>query len=1126
MDKKLDLYEHNIESYEKVKEAYLDKNIASIVHATGTGKSYNALQLARDNKDKKIIYVVPSNSIIEHLKELLKENNIDLEKDLPNLEFRTYQSFINMSKEELANLDVDLLILDEFHHLGAPVWGERINTIIETHPNMKIFGMTAYTVRDRGTPFERDMVSPETNEIFSNTVVSRYDLCDAIIDGVLPKPIYRSCYSRLLGREKAIEEKVLKGHATTEEKEEYLEILKAVKKRIFEAPSTYDIIKRDVKNGTKWIYYCPVGPEQGKNDIDTIMDEAYNWFKRYIPEEDIILYKTTSEDGDFGRKNREAFYNDVDLEGKRVKRKLRVMFTKNQYNEGVHAPNVDGVILGRSTMSDIVFFEQIGRCLSVKGDTKKKYLEYEKYSYEDLLNVSKERNIQISDELPKEEIIEKLLAPVIIDLTNNHEFIRELETNLKNRIKERQENKTSVKKEIKIRNASFDIKVENIDLFETLTDLEKKLAPMTWDDWYKLAKSYYKHHGSLKGIYNFKTLNGYEYDETGYNLGNWINTQKQAYRNNFIPKEERKNLITPLADDRVKKLEHIGMVFSEKTRQRYTWDEMYNLAKTYYGYYGNLRVPRKFKTLNGYEYDENGKNLYSWVHGVYNQYGASMIFYYDKESYVNDIRFFPLTEEQLKRLGNIPLSDIKETNVRKYNKILVETYGMTMKNARYLTERFPKEVIVSRILYLIANDIPLECKVPSDHVTNMSEAIGDVKWLHEIFFINESNLKEKYKMNYKGILLEKSENQKIEWHKMYELLRKYNAYYGNISIPRKFKTINGYVYDENGKDLGIWKFRQQTEFISYVANKYERKKSIEIPILSGFHDSTLTKEQFEKLAELDILSEIHTDYEWQKQFFVNNITDELKISVENAEMLYERLPREIIDRSINYLLINHIPLEKNGKLHEIFFISDNNFKENYGMDYKGNLLYSKNSEKHWNKMYELLEKYYAHYGDISVPIKFKTINGYDYDENGYILGSWMVEQKKAFNLYYNFCFKSKYYHDKSMPIKNIKALISEEQFEKLCKISMTFEKNKEDNTKQLIEAILLKCKIEDWKISAENVILLAESLPQEVIGQRILWMHENNIPFEQDEKLHGIFFMSTDELKEKYNIDELKKKGK
>ena len=56
-----------------------------------------------------------------------------------------------MSRDEIAALDIDLLILDEFHHIGAPVWGARINDIIETHPDMQIFGMTAYTVRDRGT---------------------------------------------------------------------------------------------------------------------------------------------------------------------------------------------------------------------------------------------------------------------------------------------------------------------------------------------------------------------------------------------------------------------------------------------------------------------------------------------------------------------------------------------------------------------------------------------------------------------------------------------------------------------------------------------------------------------------------------------------------------------------------------------------------------------------------------------------------------------------------------------------------------------------------------------------------------------------------------------------------------
>lgn len=82
-----------------------------------------------------------------------------MRRDFPNLEFRTYQSFISLDEEEISSIDCDLLILDEFHHIGAPVWGARVNTMIETHPNMKIFGMTAYTVRDRGTSYERDMAN-------------------------------------------------------------------------------------------------------------------------------------------------------------------------------------------------------------------------------------------------------------------------------------------------------------------------------------------------------------------------------------------------------------------------------------------------------------------------------------------------------------------------------------------------------------------------------------------------------------------------------------------------------------------------------------------------------------------------------------------------------------------------------------------------------------------------------------------------------------------------------------------------------------------------------------------------------------------------------------------------------
>lgn len=44
-----------------------------------------------------------------------------------------------------------------------------------------------------------------------------------------------------------------------------------------------------------------------------------------------------------------------------------------------------------------------------------------------------------------------------------------------------------------------------------------------------------------------------------------------------------------------------------------TWIEKYKLAKTYFNHYGNLEIPQGFKTINGYEYDENGIALGIWI---------------------------------------------------------------------------------------------------------------------------------------------------------------------------------------------------------------------------------------------------------------------------------------------------------------------------------------------------------------------------------------------------------------------------------------------------------------------------------------------------------------------------------
>ena len=355
---KLKLYEHNIRSYEKVKKQFKNDNIAAIVHATGTGKSFNALQLALDNKDKKIIYVVPYGSIIEHEKELIEQNEkVSLANDFPNLEFRTYQNFVNMSRDEISELEVDLLILDEFHHIGAPVWGQRINTLIETHNDLQIFGMTAYTVRDRGTSYERDMTNPETDELFSNKVVSNYDLCDAMIDEVLPKPNYKSGYVFLEKTCEYLETKINSLNPNSKDYQELTPLLKDLKKRVHEASDLSDIFKTNIKPNGKYIYFCPLNSEQGVNDMNSIISETRKWIHEMgLTEDDYEFYMTTSDMREEGKKNRDAFYNDKDLEQNDVSNKLRIMFAINQYNEGVHAPNLDGVIMGRSTQSDIIFF--------------------------------------------------------------------------------------------------------------------------------------------------------------------------------------------------------------------------------------------------------------------------------------------------------------------------------------------------------------------------------------------------------------------------------------------------------------------------------------------------------------------------------------------------------------------------------------------------------------------------------------------------------------------------------------------------------------------------------------------------------------------------------------------------
>ena len=121
-----------------------------------------------------------------------------------------------------------------------------------------------------------------------------------------------------------------------------------------------------------------------------------------------------------------------------------------------------------------------------------------------------------------------------------------------------------------------------------------------WIIKYNIAAAYYERNGNLEIPEKFKTLNGYEYDENGINLGRWLTNQKQSYKK------------ATLSPERIHLLKDIGMCFEIRDNNN-EWNKNYTLAKNYYEHNGNLEIPQKFKTLNGYEYDENGISLGTWL---------------------------------------------------------------------------------------------------------------------------------------------------------------------------------------------------------------------------------------------------------------------------------------------------------------------------------------------------------------------------------------------------------------------------------------------------------------------------------------------------------------------------------
>lgn len=345
------LFEHNEKAYKLLIESLKGHRFTTINHATGTGKSFIALKYLYENRDKKYLYISPTYPIIDQLMDSC--DSIGINKSELNVDTMIYRGLLDLDMEALCE-KYDGFILDEYHRTGARETGKKIRelkaAIEKSGKDKKVIGLTATPVRYLDD--ERNM----TEEIFDGVVASRLSLAEAILEGLLPAPMYANSkiacmpkYQKLYKRISRLEE--------CEEKQELLTEIRQLGEKIGSEENTIqELIQKNIKEKDgKYIIFCSSVEELAK-----YYEMADTWFGHL---ENVKKYQVHSYQ--HREKNKEEL-----AEFNKNKEGISILFGVDILNEGVHVKGIDGVIMLRRTTSPIIYFQQIGRALSFSGRKK------------------------------------------------------------------------------------------------------------------------------------------------------------------------------------------------------------------------------------------------------------------------------------------------------------------------------------------------------------------------------------------------------------------------------------------------------------------------------------------------------------------------------------------------------------------------------------------------------------------------------------------------------------------------------------------------------------------------------------------------------------------------------------
>ena len=577
------LHKHNLETYQNMVELFQKHNRVAAVQPTGTGKSFLILQLIADNSEKQFLIASPSVYIFTQLQTHAVKYSVSLE----NCSFVTFSKLSVMSENELSEIQADYIILDEFHRCGATEWNKGVERILALKPDAKVFGTSATPIR------YLDSFRNMAEELFDGNYAVNMSLAEAIRRKILPLPVYVTSWYSFSGDIARLEKR-----AETSENPYFRRILygkiQKAKSMIADLDCGLEkIFARHMTNKSgKYIVFCA-----NTERLQQAYDEASEWFCNV--NSNVHKYAVHSQNAASEREYA-GFCNDTDTAA------LKLLFSVNMLNEGVHVEGIDGVIMLRATQSANVFYQQLGRALSCasgkcpvifdivnnfeSGDTAKQYseimeigrqygkggeydIQFELYDYVrdirdilDGLRNSFEYSWEIVFEVLQEYLVEYRHFPEYFEEYHGYKI------------------GMWCSNQRVLRNAG-NLSEERINLLDSVGFIWDA-KDERWMSSYHQAEHYKSKHGKFPA----RT----DTSEEAVTIYRWIANQKQNFKNGTLSKERKKLL------------ESVGILVKAKSSED-SWNENYALLTNF------LQKNSRFPTTTDAQLNESVYAVYRWM---------------------------------------------------------------------------------------------------------------------------------------------------------------------------------------------------------------------------------------------------------------------------------------------------------------------------------------------------------------------------------------------------------------------------------------------------------------------------------------------------------------------------------